>query len=161
MARIMIVEDDEIMAECIAQAIEACEVGTNAPAQNIQMGDLDVTDFDVQPRHEKISTTSIQPQHEIQHFTNAIAAMAALDEAAPDLIILDIVLDGPDGFSFLNELASYDDAARIPVLIMTSLEINRAGLEHYGVKRVLQKETMTPSQIRQTVKEILSEAEVC
>lgn len=161
MARIMIVEDDEIMAECIAQAIDACEVGTSALVQDVRRSELDIADSNVQPQHKKNSATGIQLQHEIRHFTNAIAAMAALDKVAPDLIILDIVLDGPDGFSFLNELASYDDTAKIPALIITSLDIDRASLKHYGVKQVLQKETMTPGQIRQTVKEILSEAEVC
>ena len=60
---IFVIDDDEIMAECVARATKK----------------------------------------ETKIFHNAIEAMNALDDGLPELIFLDILLDGPDGFTFLNE----------------------------------------------------------
>lgn len=82
-------------------------------------------------------------------FTNAIDAMDKIsDDQIPDLIFLDILLDGPDGFTFLNELVSYNDTAKIPVVIVTSLDLNGQDLTEYGVVDILNKDTMTPQEIK-------------
>lgn len=121
MATAFIIEDDEIMADCLELAL-----------RQISM-----------------------PRLTICRFTNAITAALALNDTLPDLIFLDVLLDGPDGFSFLNELASYSDTAQIPTVIVTSLNLATQDLSHYGVVRILQKETMTPALIATTAQEIL------
>jgi len=105
---IFILDDDEIMAECIAKA-------TKKPCRI---------------------------------FSNAIEAINALDDDFPDLIFLDILLDGPDGFTFLNELASYSDTSKIPVIVVTSLDLKTDRLENYQIKKVLKKDEMTPKEIK-------------
>ena len=111
---IFIIDDDEIMAECIARA-------AGKPA--------------------KI-------------FSNAIEAMQAIDTELPELIFLDILLDGPDGFTFLNELASYQDTAKIPIVIVTSLDVTNMNLSQYGVIGVLAKEQMKPEEIKNYVEQV-------
>lgn len=94
----------------------------------------------------------------IDIFENAIAAMSALSDcpdALPDLILLDILLDGPDGFTLLHELSSYDDTARIPIILVTSLRLNLADLTIYNVQNILYKDQMTPSEIAETVQHVL------
>ena len=87
-------------------------------------------------------------------FANAIDAMDKIAEGfMPQMIFLDILLDGPDGFTFLNELVSYNDTARIPVVITTSLDINKSSLATYGVVGILNKETMKPEDIREYVEQ--------
>lgn len=105
---IFVIDDDEIMAECIARGC--------------------------QPHSTKI-------------FHNAIEAMNALDQDFPDLIFLDILLDGPDGFTFLNELASYTDTANIPIVIVSSLDLSERDLSSYGVVGILNKDNMTPQEV--------------
>lgn len=81
-------------------------------------------------------------------FNNAVEAMEAINETPPDLIFLDILLTGPDGFTLLNELASYEDTRKIPIVVVTSLEMEGKDLSEYGVKRILNKATMRPEEIR-------------
>ncbi len=82
---ILVIDDDEIMAECVARG---CRGRKN--------------------RHGDKG----QGEREVRIFTNAIEAMNFIAEnGAPEMIFLDILLDGPDGFTFLNELMSY--AARL------------------------------------------------
>ena len=64
------------------------------------------------------------------------------------MIFLDILLDGPDGFTFLNELVSYTDTAKIPVVIISSLDLSDKDLSVYGVVGVLDKAEMVPKDIK-------------
>lgn len=105
---IYIIDDDEIMAECIKKACK---------------------------KPSKV-------------FSNAIEAM--LDIAGgeiPEMIFLDILLDGPDGFTFLDELMSYPDTKKIPIVIVSSLDFKDKNLTEYGVVGVLDKDKMTPEEI--------------
>lgn len=115
---IFVIDDNEVMAECIANA---CGCSTRI-------------------------------------FSNAIEAMAALDDELPELIFLDILLIGPDGFTFLNELASYADTAKIPVVVVSSLDFSGKDLSEYGVVGVLSKDDMTPNDIRGYADKYVSEA---
>ena len=94
---------------------------------------------------------------EFRQFANGIEAMAALDEL-PDLIFLDILLDGPDGFTFLDELVSYEDTAKIPVVVVSSLKMAQEELAEYGVVAVLDKETMRPEDVRRLAKQYTRQA---
>ena len=71
------------------------------------------------------------------------------------MIFLDILLDGPDGFTFLNELVSYSDTARIPVVIISSLDFGGKDLSNYGVVGVLDKANMKPEDIRSYVEQYI------
>ena len=90
-------------------------------------------------------------RHEVKIFYNAIEAMQALDAGLPDLIFLDVMLTGPDGFTFLNEMISYTDTARVPVVITSGVDFKKANLDVYGVVGVLNKDTMKPEDIKKYV----------
>ena len=115
---IYVIEDDEIMAECIA-----------APCR--------------------------KSGQEVRIFHDAVAAVNALNDNLPSLIFLDILLTGPDGFTFLNEIVSYEDTAKIPVVVVSSLNFENQDLSHYGIKRILKKDTMTPNDIKNCLKEFV------
>lgn len=94
------------------------------------------------------------PNQKTQIFPNAIEATAALNEQLPELIFLDILLDGPDGFTFLHELASYNDTAKIPIVLISSLDLGKHDLSDYGVVGILNKDTMTPQDIQKFLGEL-------
>lgn len=113
---IFVIDDDEIMRECI---VRAC-------------GD------DV----------------EVREFGDGLAAMELItDGIIPDLVFLDILLDGPNGFTLLNEMVSYVDTAKVPVVIVTSLDMADKDLSVYGVVGILAKDVMRPSEVRSYVEE--------
>ena len=78
--------------------------------------------------------------------------MGQIDKDFPNLIFLDILLTGPDGFTFLNELASYSDTSKIPVVVISSLNLKGKDLSDYGVVGVLNKDTLTPKEVENYVK---------
>ena len=98
------------------------------------------------------------PDSTVRTFENAIDAINALPDGCtpPSVIILDVLLTGPDGFTFLNEIASYSDLSNIPIIIVSSLNFPMQTLESYNVKKILNKATMTPQDLPAAISEILS-----
>ncbi|HLC44997.1 MAG TPA: response regulator [Patescibacteria group bacterium] len=81
--------------------------------------------------------------HDFQVATavDAGRGMEQVQEFKPDLILLDIILPGKNGFEILKELKSSPEYAKIPVIIMSNLgdeeEINQSmslGAADYLVK---------------------------
>ena len=118
--RILILEDDPVMAACF-----------------------------------RFNLAALDPTLEIATFTDAVAAMSDLSESLPDLILLDILLPGPDGFTFLNELISYSDTATIPVILISSLDFRHQDLSHYGIRAIFSKDTLTPAVLQRTARQLL------
>lgn len=115
---IFIIDDDKIMAECMARMLKQSE-----------------------------------PDLDVQIFSNGIEAVAALNDVMPSLIFLDVLLDGPDGFTVLNELASYTDTSKIPVVLVSSLDLQKHDLSNYGVVKILHKDTMNPADFQQILEQ--------
>ena len=99
------------------------------------------------------------PEIPLQIFYNAIEANAVFSELSeeelPSLIILDVLLTGPDGFTLLNELLSYTETSQIPVLLISSLNLGQMSLQAYNVRAILNKETFTPADFVNQVQDIL------
>jgi len=88
---------------------------------------------------------------------HALAAIDVLDEAIPDVIVLDVLLPGPNAFVFLHELRSHPDLAGVPVLLCTNSadQIAEEDVKAYGVVRVLDKTTMVPADLVAAIRKIL------
>jgi DNA-binding response OmpR family regulator len=73
----------------------------------------------------------------IHCFDNALAGIQHIRKSTPDLAIIDLSLDGTDGFDFCQDLRSNRDSADMPILILTAsssrvnviraIELNVAG----------------------------------
>lgn len=92
---------------------------------------------------------------EVKVFHDAISAIQNISADAPDMIFLDVLLTGPDGFTFLNEIVSYEDTAKIPVVIVTSLDIKADSLKNYNVVKILRKDSLIPDDMKDVAREIL------
>jgi CheY-like chemotaxis protein len=92
---------------------------------------------------------------ETKVFHDAISAISQITEDKPDMIFLDVLLTGPNGFTFLNEIVSYEDTVKIPVVLVTSLDLGTENLENYNVVKILKKEEMLPEDVKNTAIEIL------
>ena len=132
---VFIIEDDALMAECLARAVAHA--------------------FSSRSTSSRQTSTPRQVVPVIKTFPDAVSVTAALADSLPNLILLDVLLNGPDGFTFLNEIISYSDTAQIPVILVTSLNLADRNLEHYGVRAILNKDTMTPADIQEAVRAAL------
>ena len=79
-------------------------------------------------------------------FPDGISAMSAIDDQLPDAILLDMLLIGPAGTSLLAELQSYPDTAKIPIALISGVDI-QDDLSSYGVSKVFNKASFEPKEL--------------
>ncbi len=84
-------------------------------------------------------------------------ALRKIEEGLPQLILLDLVLPGIDGFDILEQIKKDPRTGKIPVIILSNLgqreEVER-GLE-LGAADYLIKAHFTPNDIIKRVKKLL------
>ena len=148
-------------SEVSPSKISPSEVSTpkNLPQKNVRPIFIIEDDPDFAEIYQKHLKRNF-PEIPLQIFYNAIEANAAFSELSeeelPSLIILDVLLTGPDGFTLLNELLSYPETRQIPVLLISSLNLGQMSLQAYNVRAILNKETLTPTDFVIKIKNILS-----
>ena len=58
----------------------------------------------------------------VEGVANGLEAMGAVASFKPDLVLLDLVLPGLDGFAILKELKASSDVSKIPVIVLSNLD---------------------------------------
>jgi CheY-like chemotaxis protein len=80
---------------------------------------------------------------------NGRSALESLKRAAPDLIVLDLMMPEMDGFEFVAELRRSESGRRIPVVVVTAKEItaeDRARLNGQ-VRRIFHKGSFSREEL--------------
>lgn len=87
--------------------------------------------------------------------SDGIEALKKLQETKPDLIILDLWMEGIDGFKFLQLLNLNPDLKDIPVIILSARSVPEDIQKalSLGAKDFLPKMTTTPVKLSEKVKE--------
>ncbi|MGC9031418.1 MAG: response regulator transcription factor [Minisyncoccia bacterium] len=89
---------------------------------------------------------------------NGEEGLKTLKEKKPDLVLLDLILPGIDGFEVLKRLKEEDIVPSLPVIILSNLgqrEDIEKGL-NLGAKDYLIKAHFTPDEIIKKIKSLIS-----
>ncbi|NCU39228.1 response regulator [Candidatus Saccharibacteria bacterium] len=106
-------------------------------------------------QREHVSRVLTKHGYQTAESAHALEAIVHIDVFKPDVIVLDIMLPGPNGFVLLHELQSHSDLARIPIIVMsTHSDVTLEELQPYGVKVVLDKASMRPDDIVAAVRKV-------
>lgn len=98
------------------------------------------------------ATTAKAKGFSVRTVRNGQAGIDACDMLRPDVIVLDIVLPGPNGMAFLHELRSHYEFKDVSVIIVTGLSSHdMINQQQYGVQAVFDKQTLTPQQLMHEV----------
>jgi signal transduction histidine kinase/CheY-like chemotaxis protein len=91
---------------------------------------------------------------------NGRVALDRVKEAAPDVIILDLMMPEMDGFQLVAALQEHPQWRRIPVVVVTALDLtaeDRARLNS-GVQSVLLKESFKPAELIYGLRRLVTRA---
>ncbi len=94
----------------------------------------------------------------VKTIANGFEGLKAVEQEAPDLVLLDIMLPQLDGFSVLRQLKKNPKTKNIPVVIMTNLgtEEDIAKGKQAGAVDYIVKANFTPAQVIEKIKKYLS-----
>jgi len=87
---------------------------------------------------------------------HALDAIDKIDQYKPDVIIMDVLLTGSTAFALINELQSYSDISKIPIIICSSIgeSLDIENLKKYGVRRILDKAVMHPDDLVAAIRSV-------
>ena len=91
------------------------------------------------------------PQHDLVFCRDDIRAIQLIDQKTPQLILLDIFLNGPTAFTLLNELQSYPELANIPIIIVSDADLSRHNLKPYNIVKIFDKASLDPRDLQREV----------
>jgi len=99
-----------------------------------------ITDDD--PRNRKLEETLLQASgYKVRSVGSGQAALDAVAADPPDLILLDLMMPGMDGFEVVRRLKADPATSRIPIVMVTALDDDgsRTRLAAVGVSEVINK----------------------
>lgn len=88
---------------------------------------------------------------------NAMEGIEEIDRLHPNVVLLDLLMPGPNGIVLLHELQSHTDLAQIPVVVCSNSAsaLTLEDLRAYGVVGLLDKGTVTPDDIVAAVRKAM------
>ncbi|MBF0272049.1 MAG: response regulator [Magnetococcales bacterium] len=93
-------------------------------------------------RNRKLMETLLRAEgHQVRSVALGVEALESVAQALPDLIVLDLMMPGMDGFEVVRRLKADPAACRLPIVMVTALNdaASRARLATAGVSEVLIK----------------------
>ena len=119
---------------------------------------LIVEDDDTQ--RERIRLWLEPQQWLVTEAENGKAALDRLNEAVPDVIVLDLMMPEMDGFQLVAALQQHAVWRHIPVVVVTALDLSaedRARLNS-GIEAVLLKETFKPADLIEGLRRLVAKS---
>ena len=106
---------------------------------------------------ELISKKLLKENFKVSEATDGEEGLKKIKEEKPDLVLLDLILPGIDGFEVLSKVKTDPELTEIPVIVLSNLgqkeEVER-GLK-LGARDYLVKANFTLSEIIKKVKTVL------
>lgn len=109
--------------------------------------------IDDSPSNISILNEILRPDYEVGFAKNGEQAFAFLEHTLPDLILLDIMMPGIDGFEVCTKLKKKPETSDIPIIFVTAkveIEDEEQGFNVGGVDYITKP--VTPSIVRSRVK---------
>jgi PAS domain S-box-containing protein len=95
---------------------------------------------------------------EVDEAGDGRVALTRLDEQWPELILLDLLMPGMDGFAFLAELQRRGEGRSVPVVVITAKELTAAERQRLGgpIEKILRKGSFGHEQLLAEVSALMA-----
>ena len=99
-----------------------------------------------------------QSGYEVNRVADAQVALDKLDEQGTDLIVLDIYLPVNNAFEIMQQLQSYSDWQKVPIILISSRQMSESQLppsvmKQMSISKYLYKPDTLPKDLVAAVKE--------
>src|SRR5262245_9279482 len=106
-----------------------------------------------------ISAALAEPNWQIIEAGNGRVGLERMREAPPDVIVLDLMMPEMDGFEFMAKLQANPEWQRIPVFVVTALDLSEQDRKrlNVGIEKILSKGHFSPRDLAARVRKMLRE----
>jgi CheY-like chemotaxis protein len=88
---------------------------------------------------------------------NGLAALERIVESQPEVILLDLMMPGMDGFQLISELRKVPQWRTIPIVVITAMDLTQEDRLYLQgqVQHILQKGTYSQPELLQEVRDLV------
>jgi hypothetical protein len=90
---------------------------------------------------------------------DGVEGLAQLDAGGPAVILLDLLMPRMDGFTFLEQLRALPEAAAVPVIVLTNLELEDEDRRRLNgaAARVMQKAALSFEALLAELRQVVAQ----
>lgn len=110
---------------------------------------------DEQSIRSTVATVLTTAGHGVEVASNGAQALGLMARRRPDVIVLDLMMPGMDGWAFLETLRTQTRWSEVPIIAASTLHTPQAVSERLGVRACLQK-PFDPAVLLQAVERFSS-----
>ena len=95
----------------------------------------------------------------VHHAADGGEAISLVSKTIPDLIIMDLMMPGIDGFEVLESIRSRPETLLVPVVVLTAKELtaaDRSRLSNNNIRQLIRKGSLDRDQLKRIVVDALS-----
>ena len=113
---------------------------------------------DEQELHDLVDAKLGPLGYRVHHALSGVEGLQEAREQQPDMIILDLMMDGMDGFEVAARLKADADTAHIPVVVLTAKGITRRDQErlHGRIEALVGKTEMPHGGLVSVIESVLA-----
>ena len=111
------------------------------------------------PAQRVLIRSVLEPQQwRVTEASNGLEALERLKVEFPDIILVDLMMPEMDGFQLVTVLRERSEWQRIPVIVITALDLTAADHKRLnsGVEAILLKDSFDPNQLVQAVRDAVA-----
>ncbi len=99
----------------------------------------------------------VKEKFQVQTAKEGREGIEKMKASLPDIILLDLIMPGVNGFDFLKIVKADPTLKKVPILVLTNIYADAEDLvKNWGVEYFLLKSNYTPESIVQKVNEIIT-----
>jgi signal transduction histidine kinase/DNA-binding response OmpR family regulator len=108
--------------------------------------------------HELIEAELIPHGYQVLQAHDGAEGIKAAFAEQPDIIVLDLMMEGMDGFEVAAALKANPEVAHLPIVVLTAKELTRDDRQrlHGKIQALLQKAPTSPAALVQVIETLLS-----
>jgi DNA-binding response OmpR family regulator len=95
--------------------------------------------------------------YEVSTCDNGRQVLSAIEKFKPDLLLLDVMLPGMDGFSLQTKISQDEKLKKLPVIILSALEPSRALFQKFPQVAAFISKPFDCAKLLENVKKIFEE----
>ncbi|MCP4541768.1 MAG: response regulator [Chloroflexi bacterium] len=98
---------------------------------------------------------------EVRHAYDGTEGLAAMKVRPPDLVLLDIMMTGMDGFQVLDEMRQQPNLADVPVVLLTASSYVESALAQFGGQMVIRhRDGLSPAEVLRCLEAVIGGLEL-
>jgi PAS domain S-box-containing protein len=93
---------------------------------------------------------------EVFEASSGTEALSRLEEITPDLVVVDLLMPGMDGFAVVEAIRARPALAEVPILVVSAKDITREEWERLqgNIQAVLRKDLLTPERLSERLQRL-------